>query len=556
MEKSGKKRITLRLALLLIGFVPLICVSIFMCVYSGVTNKKAMEEDTINALRVAALSVSDYYQGYIQRGEEIPHEYSKIDGLQADGIGLTLFEGDTRLMTSLRNDKGERNEGTQMAADIWAQVQAGKEYSDNNTTIAGSKYFVYYIPMYNPDGSIYGAAFAGEKTATVEEHIRSTVITMIVISVILAIIFGVIIMMVANRIIASILGNLAELDKMKNHDLSSTVEVPSNLKEIHEIGEDIVALRSAMSDVISGIISGADSMHSNMGEVASGVETCNAASDGIISAVDDLSKGSMEMAESVQNTNVAMQSIGDGVDEIKSLADSANTYVSQVKDESDKASHALNELISANADTMKVSISVVKGINESAKAAEAISEAATVIENIASQTNLLALNASIEAARAGEAGRGFAVVAEEIGSLATQSDQSSKEIKQIVAEIISASKNNVEYADQIQQAVNNEGDVLNNVNESFSVVNSKVADTVEAINTIADRTVTLENAKGQVLDDVSSLSSISEENAAACQETNASMEEMGATITTIKNQADTTLEIADQLKQSVELFKL
>ena len=47
-----------------------------------------------------------------------------------------------------------------------------------------------------------------------------------------------------------------------------------------------------------------------------------------------------------------------------------------------------------------------------------ISQAATLISEIASQTNLLALNASIEAARAGEAGKGFSVVALEVGKLA------------------------------------------------------------------------------------------------------------------------------------------
>jgi methyl-accepting chemotaxis protein len=77
-----------------------------------------------------------------------------------------------------------------------------------------------------------------------------------------------------------------------------------------------------------------------------------------------------------------------------------------------------------------------------------IGDTVNLIVDIADKINLLSLNAAIEAARAGESGRGFAVVADEIGKLASQTQESIKEINQVLSD---SSKNTVAGVSVIQK---------------------------------------------------------------------------------------------------------
>ncbi|GAB2934887.1 methyl-accepting chemotaxis protein [Rheinheimera gaetbuli] len=140
---------------------------------------------------------------------------------------------------------------------------------------------------------------------------------------------------------------------------------------------------------------------------------------------------------------------------------------------------------------------ISNSVTEVSEQTKKIAIVAQMIEQIAEQTNLLALNAAIEAARAGEQGRGFAVVADEVRNLAQRTQNSTKEIHQIVNDL----SNRADTAVRVAQSGT----------AGAEAGLSRVKETEEMLNGISDAVGSIANMSIQMAAAVEQQANVAEE---------------------------------------------
>lgn len=436
---------------------------------------------------------------------------------------------------------------------VVAQIEQGKTVEPSIVSYkykGANKYAAYYVGSNN---SYISVITVDEKDVLAE--INTITYVAMGIAVLLVIIFSVLAVTIA-RPIALPLNKLAKFTReLASGNLAAELDAKSNIKETVEIIESAEILKESMNNIVANIQGGVSNLDKNMINVDNSLSDCTNAMTGVSSSIDDIARGALSMAESVQTTADRMNNVGNDITEIQNYVEKAKTNADEVSSISGEAKGNLNELIKTNKKTIEISEDVVKGFKESNVAVEEIRVAAEVITGIASQTNLLSLNASIEAARAGELGKGFAVVAGEIKTLAEQSTSSAQEIKEIIDNLVEKFSRNTQLVEKIQDSITEEGKVLNAVQGSFDKVEGSIDVTAGCIDDIYSKAKKLSDEKDAVLEEITNLSNIAEENASCCEEANSVIEEMNATIETINSSSKDTVVLSDNLKSDISYFK-
>jgi methyl-accepting chemotaxis protein len=215
--------------------------------------------------------------------------------------------------------------------------------------------------------------------------------------------------------------------------------------DLQQVADSRDLTRHLRTDTVAEVNSVAASINQLLGVFKSGIADIYQAISGINQAVDALAGSSAQSSSAVQQLEKTIsvlvnsmaqleQHMEDSVSRSMHAATAAQagaTAMSQSQVEVQQTADSIRQLSGDIENTGQMLLTLQATGTE-------VSGVVKTIADIASQTNLLALNAAIEAARAGESGRGFAVVADEVRTLAVRTQQSTAEINNMLAKIVSS----------------------------------------------------------------------------------------------------------------------
>ena len=274
----------------------------------------------------------------------------------------------------------------------------------------------------------------------------------------------------------------------------------------HSMKEFTAAIRSMINDI------------SNISETLKGqAESSTSVSGGLYEA-------SLKQSKNIDELNGTVDQLSASVQEIAESATALAVVVSDTRDSSNNAEDKMNVTVevaeAGKNDMQKVGEAMglieqsINGLQESidkvGAANQEINKIVGMIGEIADETNLLALNASIEAARAGDAGNGFAVVATEIGSLATNSNQSVQKIQTLINEVTSLVGETVDKAKGSVDQINTSGRLVHQAVATFDTIYDNIVDANKVVNDMAANML-------KVADVSTNVASITEEQAASAE---------------------------------------
>lgn len=324
--------------------------------------------------------------------------------------------------------------------------------------------------------------------------------------------------------------------------------------EVGLMGRSLNELRNQFEDVVTEIkvqsahlYSAATSLDEHARETANNV-------DQVEKAVYEIAEGATSQAEETQRATENVIQMGNMVEETNLEVENLYSYANAMKSSGDEASRSLEELNTINGKAKESIDLIYRQTNNTNESALKIREATELITFIAEQTNLLSLNASIEAARAGEQGRGFAVVASQIQKLAEQSNDSARQIDEIITLLIADSNEAVDTMNEVMQIMDEQNRNIHRIQTQFGHLYEKIDMSMSGVGNIADKTQVLDSARINVVDIVQDLTAIAEENAASTEETSASVTEVSDIVNQISENVNELRQIAESLEMRMNDF--
>lgn len=259
-------------------------------------------------------------------------------------------------------------------------------------------------------------------------------------------------------------------------------------------------------------------------------------------AIVQLSSNALKQAQETTRTLESLEQMTCSIQQVADRAHHAAIVARNASETAQVGTQAMErtvEKISTLRDTVAQAANKVRHLGESS---QQISKVVALINQIALQTNLLAINAGIEAARAGEESQSFATVAKEVSELAARSAHATREIELIVETIQAETTQVVETMDLGTIQVTQGTQLVEETKQSLSQILQVSHQIDQLVASISTATVSQVETSYAVTELMKDIAKVSEETSQSSHQISHSLQE--------------TVDIAQQLQESVEVFKV
>lgn len=458
-----------------------------------------------------------------------------------------------RVMTSIQAPDGSRAVGTLLdpTGPAKAALLANRVYT-GQATILGSPYVTRYEPVFDTDGRIAGAVFAGVSISAITALIVEALVGLAIPTLILVGLALLASQVLIRKTLLPIKELVEIVKRLENREYDVTITLNQNRDELSDLSAACIRLRDDLREGARLAEQSAtqererEQLSADLGRVVFDLrEGLARLADGdLVSKIPNPSDNPFpadydplresfnavidRFGEVINQVNVIARSVRDSAVEITGASGELSSRAETQAATLEQSAAALTELTQSvaataeratqaqdvsvanrhvaerGADIVRQAVTAMQGIE---KGSDQITRIISVIEDIAFQTNLLALNAGVEAARAGDAGRGFAVVASEVRLLAQRASESAREIKILISD----------STDRVGEGAT----LVSRTGESLSEILGRVNDASSLAADIA--TAAVEQARGlaEVNAGVNQLDHVTQQNSAVAEETSA-----------------------------------
>jgi len=265
-------------------------------------------------------------------------------------------------------------------------------------------------------------------------------------------------------------------------------------------------------DMVGDIANSFNQMTENLREMVTQIMDVSKRLASTSHAMNEISEETQtKVDQQKQQTESVANSIGNMSSKVQEMANNAteaSNAVENASDETQKGQQEVNSTISSIRELATNVDNTSDALEKLAKDSENIGTVIDVIKGIAEQTNLLALNAAIEAARAGEQGRGFAVVADEVRTLASRTQESTKEIEQMIERLQSASSQAVDVMGRGKEQAKQSVSQASLAGQSLDTISSSVAMIAQMNSQIASLASEQNNATEEINENIAAINNV------------------------------------------------